>query len=150
MHAMVWCLLVLISWSKSLTSFELGTSCVQVALLCIHTVISTRPTMADCIAMLLDNMKVPDMPERPMTLFTIGQMATGLSNHSHSSSRSLRGITQLVRMESVRESSLDAEGGSTLSQYQSHGNSDIAEADGGSIELGEFQNRGPEFGQESG
>jgi hypothetical protein len=103
----------------------------QVALLCIHTVIALRPSMRQCIAMLQGEMEIRTLPPRPMTLFTIGQMATG-----HSSSRS-RGSMTFTRMDSVRESSLDAENGSMGSlEIEPHGQTDIAEA-GVSLELAE-------------
>lgn len=81
--------------------------------------------------MLQGEMEIRPLPPRPMTLFTIGQMATG-----YSSSRS-RGSMTFTRLDSVRESSVDAENGSMGSlEIEPHGQTDIAEA-GVSLELAE-------------
>lgn len=42
----------------------------QVALLCIHTAVSVRPSMRECLAMLEGQLPVPPLPPRPATLYT--------------------------------------------------------------------------------
>lgn len=54
----------------------------QVGLLCVHTVVQLRPTMRDCVALLLKQMDLPTMPPRPTTLFTMSSFQTGSSSTS--------------------------------------------------------------------
>ncbi|GAQ91077.1 Serine-threonine/tyrosine-protein kinase [Klebsormidium nitens] len=42
----------------------------RVALLCIHTAVSVRPCMRECLAMLEGHLPVPPLPPRPTTLYT--------------------------------------------------------------------------------
>ncbi|GAQ89360.1 Protein kinase-like [Klebsormidium nitens] len=55
----------------------------RVALLCIHTQVSLRPTMRQCISMLTDQIPVPALPSRPMTIFTVASMASSDSGSSY-------------------------------------------------------------------
>ncbi|GAQ91140.1 Protein kinase superfamily protein [Klebsormidium nitens] len=71
----------------------------RIALFCVHTVVTTRPTMRQCIAMLQGDMEVPTLPSRPMTLYTIGLVATG---HSQTSMR-FRGTASFFKMDPVQE-----------------------------------------------
>lgn len=48
----------------------------QIALLCVHTTTSVRPTMRECAEMLLQQREVPRLPRRPMTLYTISSLAS--------------------------------------------------------------------------
>jgi hypothetical protein len=43
----------------------------QVALLCVHTIVSLRPTMRECLNMLSGQMEIPALPQKPATLFTL-------------------------------------------------------------------------------
>eukprot|EP00243_Klebsormidium_subtile_P007409 TRINITY_DN3289_c0_g2_i1.p1 TRINITY_DN3289_c0_g2~~TRINITY_DN3289_c0_g2_i1.p1 ORF type:complete len:287 (-),score=9.34 TRINITY_DN3289_c0_g2_i1:375-1235(-) len=43
---------------------------IKVGLMCVHTVISQRPSMQECVAMLSMQAKVPELPRRPLTFFS--------------------------------------------------------------------------------
>ncbi|GAQ77876.1 Protein kinase superfamily protein [Klebsormidium nitens] len=70
----------------------------KIALLCVHTAASVRPSMRQCADMLLGRMEVPRLPRRPPTLYTISSLASsdpdssaGLSLGQQSSSLSTGG-----------------------------------------------------------
>ncbi|GAQ89420.1 Putative Serine/Threonine protein kinase [Klebsormidium nitens] len=48
----------------------------RIALLCVHTTTSIRPTMLECADMLLQETEVPRLPRRPMTLYSISSLAS--------------------------------------------------------------------------
>lgn len=64
--------------------------CMQVGLMCVHTVVSFRPTMRECVGMLLQQMEVPPLPQRPITLFTVP------SNHTEKSSSFMTNTTRSI------------------------------------------------------
>ncbi|GAQ77887.1 Protein kinase superfamily protein [Klebsormidium nitens] len=70
----------------------------KIALLCVHTAASVRPSMRQCADMLMGRMEVPRLPRRPPTLYTISSLASsdpdtsaGLSSGQQSSSLSTGG-----------------------------------------------------------
>eukprot|EP00243_Klebsormidium_subtile_P001871 TRINITY_DN1354_c0_g3_i1.p1 TRINITY_DN1354_c0_g3~~TRINITY_DN1354_c0_g3_i1.p1 ORF type:complete len:523 (+),score=63.20 TRINITY_DN1354_c0_g3_i1:778-2346(+) len=56
----------------------------RIALLCVHTITSVRPTMQQCANMLLRFTDVPRLPRRPMTLYTISSLASSTEPSSAS------------------------------------------------------------------
>ncbi|GAQ91607.1 Protein kinase superfamily protein [Klebsormidium nitens] len=52
---------------------------IKVGLLCVHTIMSYRPTVRECVAMLSGQMEVPPLPQKPMTIFTVPSDRTSTS-----------------------------------------------------------------------
>eukprot|EP00243_Klebsormidium_subtile_P012075 TRINITY_DN716_c0_g2_i2.p1 TRINITY_DN716_c0_g2~~TRINITY_DN716_c0_g2_i2.p1 ORF type:complete len:121 (+),score=1.82 TRINITY_DN716_c0_g2_i2:206-568(+) len=52
---------------------------IKVGLLCVHTIMSYRPTARECVAMLSGQIEVPPLPQKPVTIFTVPSDRTSSS-----------------------------------------------------------------------
>jgi hypothetical protein len=78
----------------------------QIALLCVHTNTSIRPSMRQIAIMLSNQLDVPPLPTRPMTLYTLATMASSSSGSAsmlrpgqESPSRGSESFTRNIEMQ---------------------------------------------------